>query len=70
MIRYFEQYWMEKVNPATFSIYKQTHRTNNAAENFNKKLKSKMGTHPNLGYFYVCLLSLIILFRFSILISL
>lgn len=53
---YIRAYWMEKVGPESFVVYKQVDRTNNPAETNNNQTKAKLHTRPGADT-YSCKLS-------------
>lgn len=46
LLTYFDEYWMQKVRPKVFSVYKVGHKTDNFLESYHKQLNSKMPKNP------------------------
>ncbi|XP_074107191.1 uncharacterized protein LOC141532637 [Cotesia typhae] len=47
-ITYFEDYWLNNIKPAGFSVYKLKNRTNNYTEAYHRRLKRFFGEHSSI----------------------
>lgn len=47
-IKYYENTWIHKFKPSSFSIFKHTHRTNNITERHNRELKESLKKHSTI----------------------
>ncbi|KAF0682177.1 Uncharacterized protein FWK35_00035774, partial [Aphis craccivora] len=52
LMRYYERFWIDTVNPARFTVCRLQYRTNNYIESYHASLLRLMGQHPPLYRFY------------------
>ena len=46
LFNYFESHWLRDVRHKNFSVYRATHRTNNAIESYHKQWRDHVQKHP------------------------
>ena len=52
LYQYFTNYWLNEVEPESFSVNKHQERSNNAAESWNRWFNARCVTaHKNISYF-------------------
>ncbi|XP_043279307.1 uncharacterized protein [Venturia canescens] len=56
---YYKRFWILTKGPASFSVYRNTIRTNNPLERWNRTLKSAASLKPEIGKFIVALKRLV-----------
>ena len=44
-LQYFERFWLNRVKPSRFSVYRKLKRTNNLIERYHKTLNHKFGNN-------------------------
>lgn len=52
MNEYFERFWLNRVTPERFSMYRVTHRTDNFNESMNAKMGRYLYKHPTYSIFF------------------
>ncbi|XP_066602926.1 uncharacterized protein [Prorops nasuta] len=50
-LKYYENFWINEVEPHKFSVFKLINRTNNYSESYNRKLHANLGKKPNINSF-------------------
>lgn len=59
LLQYYPRWWLGRVKPAQFSVYRLMHRTNGNMEAFHRVLHQLMGEHPSIWAFIDCLKGLL-----------